>query len=283
MDNTTDDVKGAELLPCPFCGSHPSLMGRNSFITGDSAAIRCDNCQVAGPWRRSVNDAVAAWNTRAQLVSLKASPAGEGILIPQPQCPIHGDQWCTCRHESDPTPEQVLKGAAKLVASINQETEFWHKNDCAVHSPTLRPCSCGLETKMRSEIDRLRLALSRESVSVLGDDGHPIESPESIHDFNGGSGEGGYMTENLSPDLLAEALRQSLERELELEKKLKDAEGLLARWISVMPALALTANPELLVELTSDTAGFAASSRSLDAVFSPTPRDPAQGDERQGM
>lgn len=31
-----------------------------------------------------------------------------------------------------------------------------HTDDCAVHSPTLRPCSCGLETRMRDEITALR-------------------------------------------------------------------------------------------------------------------------------
>lgn len=67
-------------------------------------------------------------------------------------CPIHGNQWCTCNSEVDPSPEWIK--------AVSDDILLRHHNDCAVHSPTLKPCSCGLETRMRSELSRLRASLS---------------------------------------------------------------------------------------------------------------------------
>lgn len=66
-------------------------------------------------------------------------------------CPIHGNQWCTCNSEVDPSPEWIK--------AVSDDILLRHHNDCAVHSPTLKPCSCGLETRMRSELSRLRASL----------------------------------------------------------------------------------------------------------------------------
>jgi Restriction alleviation protein Lar len=59
-----------ELLPCPFCGGHASLvspaMGR--------PYVCCDDNFCTGP-KPSADQAIAAWNTRAPL-----SPAVLGEL-----------------------------------------------------------------------------------------------------------------------------------------------------------------------------------------------------------
>ena len=44
----------------------------------------------------------------------------------------------------------------KHVEAILKDEKYFHTTDCAVHSPTLRPCSCGLETRLRSALDALR-------------------------------------------------------------------------------------------------------------------------------
>lgn len=50
-----------ELLPCPFCGTDDDI-GVVAF--GSSYCVLCA-CEGNGPFRRSPNSAIAAWNTRA--------------------------------------------------------------------------------------------------------------------------------------------------------------------------------------------------------------------------
>lgn len=42
-----------------------------------------------------------------------------------------------------------------------------HTDDCAVHSPTLRPCSCGLETRLRAELQEARAEVERLKRSAV--------------------------------------------------------------------------------------------------------------------
>lgn len=46
---------------------------------------------------------------------------------------------------------------------IPREHPYWHTHDCSVHSPTLRPCSCGLETRLRTIAERAEAALKRDT------------------------------------------------------------------------------------------------------------------------
>lgn len=51
------------LLPCPACGAHPELGGSQD---GSELWIACGNlrkCRMGGPTRKTVAEAVAAWNT----------------------------------------------------------------------------------------------------------------------------------------------------------------------------------------------------------------------------
>ncbi len=41
-----------------------------------------------------------------------------------------------------------------------------HANDCKVHEPTLRPCSCGLETRMRQLIADIRAAIAERDATI---------------------------------------------------------------------------------------------------------------------
>lgn len=49
-------------LPCPACGAHPELGGSQD---GSELWVACGNirkCRMAGPTRKNVTEAVAAWN-----------------------------------------------------------------------------------------------------------------------------------------------------------------------------------------------------------------------------
>lgn len=86
-------------------------------------------------------------------------------------CPIHGNQWCTCKSEVDPSSEQIK--------AISDDILLRHSNECAVHSPKLKPCSCGFETRMRSELSRLRASLAavtkeRDEARVKADMGEQV-------------------------------------------------------------------------------------------------------------
>ncbi len=35
---------------------------------------------------------------------------------------------------------------------LAEQVMFWHTKDCNVHAPTLKPCSCGLETRLRARL-----------------------------------------------------------------------------------------------------------------------------------
>ena len=62
-------------------------------------------------------------------------------------CPIHGNQWCSCR------PAPTTDSFSRLPID-----DIWHTKDCSVHSPTLRPCSCGLETRLRQQLTAANVA-----------------------------------------------------------------------------------------------------------------------------
>lgn len=49
-------------LPCPACGAYPDLGGSQD---GSELWVACGNlrkCRMAGPSRKTVAEAVAAWN-----------------------------------------------------------------------------------------------------------------------------------------------------------------------------------------------------------------------------
>ena len=55
----------SELLPCPFCGSENILeFGKQD---DDWASVECRNCRAGTHKFENLQDAVAAWNTRARL------------------------------------------------------------------------------------------------------------------------------------------------------------------------------------------------------------------------
>lgn len=64
---TTPDA----LLPCPFCGGNPSL-ARCGFGT---ARVTCMDCGAEGQYCQSHEDAITAWNTRAQPAPAVTAPS----------------------------------------------------------------------------------------------------------------------------------------------------------------------------------------------------------------
>lgn len=53
-----------DLLPCPFCGNAPAPEVNRHFITR-RFFIWCLDCDIAGPERKTEQEAVDAWNSRA--------------------------------------------------------------------------------------------------------------------------------------------------------------------------------------------------------------------------
>lgn len=67
-----------ELLPCPFCGSENILeFGKQD---DDWASVECRNCRAGTHKFENLQDAVAAWNTRASLGKGEAKPVEVGEL-----------------------------------------------------------------------------------------------------------------------------------------------------------------------------------------------------------
>jgi Lar family restriction alleviation protein len=61
-----------ELLPCPFCGGEASAT--NYIVEG---AVRCSDCRAYvsrthGHDEAGYEEAIAAWNTRADLIAARA-------------------------------------------------------------------------------------------------------------------------------------------------------------------------------------------------------------------
>ena len=54
-------------VDCPFCGSH-ELSVKNVWQTYKFVA--CNSCKAGGPVRKNEQDAIKAWNTRADQLKL---------------------------------------------------------------------------------------------------------------------------------------------------------------------------------------------------------------------
>lgn len=63
------DTPIAEVVPCPFCGHKEPRAFVNQYPDGpDSFGIQCcgGDCAITGPERDTREEAITAWNTRAQ-------------------------------------------------------------------------------------------------------------------------------------------------------------------------------------------------------------------------
>lgn len=73
-----------ELLPCPVCGSHPVHHTNVSTpLTEDWCRwVGCvDESCLAGPYRRTQTEAIAAWNTLSRAARLLAAVEGLEMAI----------------------------------------------------------------------------------------------------------------------------------------------------------------------------------------------------------
>lgn len=66
-----------ELKPCPFCGGHATSYGTRKMESGGSThcLIHCDECS-ARLSAETENDAVEAWNRRADLIDPDGADPG---------------------------------------------------------------------------------------------------------------------------------------------------------------------------------------------------------------
>lgn len=53
------------LLPCPFCGSTDTRLGRQGKYGDGDHVVHCDVCRIEGPEGNSSAEAIAAWNCRS--------------------------------------------------------------------------------------------------------------------------------------------------------------------------------------------------------------------------
>ena len=66
-------IKGSErmtnLLPCPFCGTTPTLPGEWEFIQQPRNlwSIECDNCRCETGLTPNLDLAIELWNTRTDI------------------------------------------------------------------------------------------------------------------------------------------------------------------------------------------------------------------------
>lgn len=57
-----------EIKPCPFCGDDGStgnLQIGQEWSTDNGSCVYCNNCDTAGPIKKTDEQALKAWNTRA--------------------------------------------------------------------------------------------------------------------------------------------------------------------------------------------------------------------------
>ena len=67
----------SELRPCPFCGGEGCVICGSSFEFGfPSYAVECEKCGTVGIVKASEQEAIEAWNTRAERTC-------EGCAIPE--------------------------------------------------------------------------------------------------------------------------------------------------------------------------------------------------------
>lgn len=61
-------VPAGELLPCPnpWCERIEGVEASRHLVT-ERWHVCCDDCMIEGPWAKTYDEAVAAWNTRAVL------------------------------------------------------------------------------------------------------------------------------------------------------------------------------------------------------------------------
>lgn len=67
----------ATLMPCPFCGGTPYNDEQTFHVfgtrTGHAWAVACSYCEVSAPGSNTIEDAIAAWNRRADLTPTLAA------------------------------------------------------------------------------------------------------------------------------------------------------------------------------------------------------------------
>lgn len=57
----------SELLPCPFCGGEAETLTAESMNGGYLFGIMCNDCRSRGDVYDNEAEAIAAWNTRAEM------------------------------------------------------------------------------------------------------------------------------------------------------------------------------------------------------------------------
>jgi Lar family restriction alleviation protein len=73
-------VEAPEILPCPFCGNHDLLLTDQLSEDGEWNVF-CHDCGGGSGWKRERNNAVMAWNTRADTLS---QPNQQAVVIAVP-------------------------------------------------------------------------------------------------------------------------------------------------------------------------------------------------------
>lgn len=77
LDKVADVPDTVELaatpLPCPFCGSRPDVLGRETPAWPQWKMIRmhCRTCETSGPHFALIAEAIAAWNKRAAPIDVQ--------------------------------------------------------------------------------------------------------------------------------------------------------------------------------------------------------------------
>lgn len=84
-----------ELKPCPFCGGEAEILTAESMHGGYLFGIMCNDCRSRGDVFDTEAEAIAAWNTRAELTCHRVED--EGYESDDFECSACGAvTWCFC-------------------------------------------------------------------------------------------------------------------------------------------------------------------------------------------
>lgn len=110
-----------ELLPCPVCGSHPVHHTNVSTpLTEDWCRwVGCvDESCLAGPYRRTQTEAIAAWNTLSRAARLLAAVEAIETINPDARLWRNAGQvnWYTIPSTGSVASYYTLEGAILALA-----------------------------------------------------------------------------------------------------------------------------------------------------------------------
>lgn len=117
----------SELLPCPFCG------GKAKVMQSHNPYVICENCHVSTPMFSWKQDAVAAWNRRAEESRSDCEVLRSNCEVPQ-WIPVtermpetEGTYLTFCRYRDGETVQKLKLWKGGAFTSEPRQVLFWRE------------------------------------------------------------------------------------------------------------------------------------------------------------